>query len=196
MKPRIGGRTLLALMLAGTMAWAIQACSGGATPDTATAVTSSSGVSSDGTTASHNGGPTGVPASPAPGARPDHPQGPPPEAVAACASRTDGASCTFTAPWGDVEGTCHSGPDGSGSLACAPNDHHGPGGPGHPPDGGQGPHGGPQGGPPPEAVAACAKLASGTGCSFTAPFGTVTGTCQTGPNGGALACAPAGHGPR
>jgi hypothetical protein len=175
---------LQAVILAGTMAWAIQACSAGTTPGTATAVTSSSGVSSTGTTGSTGSdgfGSTVVPRG-----------GPPPEAVAACTGRSEGASCSFTAPSGELSGTCHSGRDGSGSLACMPAGHPGDGGPGKPPDGGQGPHGG----PPPQAVAACAKLASGATCSFTAPFGNVTGTCRTGPNGGTLACSPAGGGPR
>lgn len=43
--------------------------------------------------------------------------------------------------------------------------------------------------PPPEALAACKSLTSGQACSFTAPRGSVTGTCQA-RQGNALSCRP------
>lgn len=52
----------------------------------------------------------------------------------------------------------------------------------------------PKHGPPPESLAACANLSSGTACAFTHDGRNLTGTCRTGP-GEALACAPAGMGP-
>lgn len=47
--------------------------------------------------------------------------GPPPEATAACASQSVGASCSFTHHDHTLTGTCRTGPDGSGTLACAPS---------------------------------------------------------------------------
>jgi hypothetical protein len=50
--------------------------------------------------------------------------------------------------------------------------------------------------PPPEALESCKALSSGQACSFTAPHGTVSGTCWA-PEGKPLACkpkdTPAGH---
>jgi hypothetical protein len=46
-----------------------------------------------------------------------HP-GPPPEAIAACASSTSGAQCSFTNERGSVTGTCWA-PEGK-PLACKP----------------------------------------------------------------------------
>jgi hypothetical protein len=43
--------------------------------------------------------------------------------------------------------------------------------------------------PPAEALAACKTLSSGQECSFTAPHGTVKGTCWA-PEGKPLACKP------
>ncbi|HTP49423.1 MAG TPA: hypothetical protein VMK42_01895 [Anaeromyxobacteraceae bacterium] len=49
----------------------------------------------------------------------------------------------------------------------------------------------PPGGPPAEALQACASLQVGAACSFTAPDGReMTGKCVTGPNGEAAACLP------
>ena len=45
--------------------------------------------------------------------------------------------------------------------------------------------------PPPEALAVCQALSSGTACSFTSPHGAVTGTCWA-PEGKPLACKPKG----
>ena len=54
---------------------------------------------------------------------------------------------------------------------------------------------GPPRGPPPEALQACNGLSEGAACAFTHRDRNLTGTCRTGPEGGALACAPAGLGP-
>lgn len=54
---------------------------------------------------------------------------------------------------------------------------------------------GPPRGPPPEALQACSGLSEGAACAFTHREHELTGTCRTGPQGGALACAPAGMGP-
>ena len=43
--------------------------------------------------------------------------------------------------------------------------------------------------PPAEALAACKTLSSGQECSFTAPQGSVKGTCWA-PEGKPLACKP------
>jgi len=62
------------------------------------------------------------------------------------------------------------------------------------PDGRRGP---PGGGPPQEAITACADLTEGAACSFSSPRGdSVEGTCKAPPQGeGSLACAPAGGPP-
>lgn len=54
---------------------------------------------------------------------------------------------------------------------------------------------GPPRGPPQEALTACNGLSSGAACGFTHDGRNLTGTCRAGPNGEALACAPAGRGP-
>jgi hypothetical protein len=51
---------------------------------------------------------------------PDHPHGPPPEAIEACASKTEGTACTVAHGDHAVNGTCAHGPDGNGPLACKP----------------------------------------------------------------------------
>jgi hypothetical protein len=115
-----------------------------------------------------------------PASMPPPPQGrgphraPPREALAACASLTADAACSFTLGSHSVSGTCATPPDGS-ALACRPS---GPP-PGH--------HG-----PPPEAVAACASLSANASCSFAHGSSTVTGTCVAPPDAssGALACRP------
>ena len=49
------------------------------------------------------------------------PQGPPPEAIQACASLSEGAVCSFTGRRNDeIKGTCIVLPDGGEGLACAP----------------------------------------------------------------------------
>ena len=150
------------------------------------------------------------------GHHPGH--GPPQVAIDACAALADGATCsvTFTDPSGashTLNGTCTTGPDGTGVEACAP-DHP----PGPPPGGGAGSDGGcagdpggpggdqgdPGGGPPPTppavAIAACDGASVGDACDFTitAPDGTshdLTGTCESPPTDGdagvaTIACRP------
>jgi hypothetical protein len=55
------------------------------------------------------------------------PQGPPPEALAACKSLASGAACSFSGPRGTVAGTCFAPPQGQ-ALACRPKDAPAPGG--------------------------------------------------------------------
>ena len=52
--------------------------------------------------------------------RPDHPPGPPPEAIAACSRATAGDACTVTHGDHTLTGTCEPGPDGGPTLACHP----------------------------------------------------------------------------
>lgn len=70
------------------------------------------------------GGPDGAaPLACAPAHGPGGPgghRGPPPEAIKACAGLAAGTACTAILPDRTVEGTCRSGPDGAGPLACAP----------------------------------------------------------------------------
>jgi hypothetical protein len=55
---------------------------------------------------------------------------------------------------------------------------------------------GPPPAPPPEAFQACQSLAEGAACTVTHGDHQMAGTCRSGPDGGALACAPARpHGP-
>lgn len=49
--------------------------------------------------------------------------------------------------------------------------------------------GGGQGGPPQAAITACSGKSSSASCSFTAPQGTISGTCRT-TQDGSLACVP------
>lgn len=88
-----------------------------------------------------------------------HHRTPPPEAVQACASKSSGATCSFTVHDRQVEGTCaaHEGE----ALACRPA---------HPP------------GPPPEAVAACQGKQAGDACSVTFRDQAHAGQCRTGPD--------------
>lgn len=102
--------------------------------------------------------------------------GPPPEAFAACEGLAAGDACTVDLGGSSVDGTCRSGPDGQGALACAAA-----GGPG----------GGPGQGPPEEAIAACDGLAENDSCAVTLGGNTMSGRCELGPDGqGTLACAP------
>jgi hypothetical protein len=64
-----------------------------------------------------------------------------------------------------------------------------------PPMGGQG-QGGMMGQPPQAALDACANQSQGAACSFSAPMGTVSGTCMTPPNQNQLICVPAGGPPQ
>ena len=49
------------------------------------------------------------------------PPPPPQQAIDACASSSAGASCAFDIDSHHVTGTCRQPPDGSGPLACAPD---------------------------------------------------------------------------
>lgn len=55
---------------------------------------------------------------------------PPAEAFEACADKAAEESCSFSSQRGDMTGTCKTGPQGEGELACAPEG-------GRPPKGGQ-----------------------------------------------------------
>jgi len=50
------------------------------------------------------------------------PHGPPPEALAACVNLKAGDACSIALRGATVDGTCRTGPDGQGDLACAPKD--------------------------------------------------------------------------
>lgn len=45
---------------------------------------------------------------------------PPAAAFEACASKTEGQSCTVSSPRGEMSGTCKAPPKGEGELACVP----------------------------------------------------------------------------
>lgn len=45
---------------------------------------------------------------------------PPAEAFTACASKSEGQSCTVTSSRGEMSGTCKAPPRGEGELACVP----------------------------------------------------------------------------
>jgi len=62
-----------------------------------------------------------------------------------------------------------------------------------PPGGGMEQPGGPLGGPPQQAIDACSGVSEGDACEFTAPHGTITGTCML--IEGQLACVPEGGPP-
>lgn len=105
--------------------------------------------------------------------RPHH--GPPPkEAVDACSSKAANDTCSFSHDGHDVTGTCSTGPDGNGPLACKPD---------HPP------------GPPQAALDACANRSRGDACNFTMHDRAVAGTCD-GPPDKPLACRPNDMPPR
>ena len=100
------------------------------------------------------------------------PQGPPPEAYAACATKAQGDACSVSLRDATVTGVCAQDLQ-SQSLFCRPD---------RPPPG---PHG-----PPPEAIAACSGKADGASCSAALPDGSMrSGTCKAGP-GQQLACLP------
>lgn len=105
--------------------------------------------------------------------------GPPQEALAACAGKADGATCSVTFDGKSHDGVCRTGPGGE-AVACLPNDlppggrHHGP--------------------PPAEAVSACTGKVDGATCSFKLGDRDASGTCRTGPRGETAACRP-DHGP-
>ena len=124
-------------------------------------------------------------------------QGPPQEALDACASSTLEESCSFTQANGNtIDGSCVQ-PPNSSELACAPqgmNQQNGQSPLGQAPANGQVPNGGTDNqGPPQEALDACASSTQGASCSFTLQNGiTIDGSCVTPPNSSELACAPQG----
>jgi membrane fusion protein (multidrug efflux system) len=63
--------------------------------------------------------------------------GPPPQMLAACEGKKEGADCSFTTPRGEMEGTCQPRRDAPDQLACRPSERGGPGGFG-PPGSGEG----------------------------------------------------------
>ena len=64
--------------------------------------------------------------------------GPPPEAISICEGQSEGASCTFQSPHGELTGTCAT--VSEGDFACRPANH---------PHGRRGGEGGQGGMPPP-----------------------------------------------
>jgi 4-amino-4-deoxy-L-arabinose transferase-like glycosyltransferase len=109
---------------------------------------------------------------------PGNRQGPPQEALDACANSTAGATCSFTQTNGNtINGTCFM-PPNLGVLACAPQ--------------GMNNQRAPQ-----AAVDACASSTQGANCSFTMQNGnTINGSCVTPPNSSDLTCAPQGMTPQ
>lgn len=105
-------------------------------------------------------------------------RGPPRVAIDACANLAADAACSFEIDGHAIDGTCRQGPGGPAALACAPANLP-------PPPAGRG-------GPPREALAACANLAADAACSFQIEGHAVDGTCWAPPvfAGAPLACAP------
>lgn len=100
------------------------------------------------------------------------PQGPPPEAIEACAGKSAGTSVVFTDRRGEsLEAVCR---EKNGLLAAVPNKM---------------PKGRDHQGPPPEAIEACAGKTVGDSIVFTDARGeSLEATCQE--KGGQLAAAP------
>ncbi|MBI5964996.1 MAG: glycosyltransferase family 39 protein [Chloroflexi bacterium] len=118
-------------------------------------------------------------------------QGPPQQAVDACASSTQGDACSFTQPNGNtINGSCTLAPHASAGvnppnlnvLACAPQEMNAQ-------QNGQTPNQG----APQAAVDACTNSTQGTACSFSLQNGsTINGSCVNAPNSNELTCAPQG----
>lgn len=145
------------------LALALVACGGGAASDTPTTVVTAARTA-DTVSASDEG---------------DRPQGPPDEALQACAALAADTSCSFTSPrdGSAVDGTCRTRRNDPSQLVCFPDDWDGRGP-------GQG-----RGGPPEEALAACNEIDTGAVCTFESRIGTVEGTCVEGREGQAV-CRP------
>lgn len=161
-------------VVAGGVTIALVGCGGASTGDVPTsAVTTSSSdaaVSTSDVTDSGSGATDRAPA------------GPPEEALAACDGLDAESACSFISPrdGSTIDGICRARRDDADRMVCFPSDWDGREGPGHG-----------HGAPPEEALAACEGLATGTACSFEAPFGTVDGTCSEGPDeSGQVACRP------
>lgn len=126
------------------------------------------------------------------------PMGPPQDAFDACSGGSNGSSCSFDAPRGNITGTCGTLPgQSSGQLVCMPARK--PGGSG---DAGEqssmpmqrGQQGARTGTPPQEAINACSAGNEGNACSFQGMRGeTVSGSCRS--VGEQLACVPSGGRP-
>ncbi len=107
-------------------------------------------------------------------------QGPPAEALEACASQSEGNPCNFSAPHGMVSGSCLN---THGGIACVPE---------RGPVQNQGRSSGERrGGPPAEAFSACDGLASGDACTVQTPHGNLQGRCRS--HGGDAFCVPDHH---
>ncbi|MEW6401450.1 MAG: glycosyltransferase family 39 protein [Chloroflexota bacterium] len=119
--------------------------------------------------------------------------GPPQQALDACANQSLGDACAFNLPNGaNITGICIQ-PLNSNQLACAPQ---GQDQANQQASNSQVPQGN-AGGPPPQAINACANLTQNAACSFNLPNGNeITGTCITLPNLTELACTPQGMGPQ
>jgi 4-amino-4-deoxy-L-arabinose transferase-like glycosyltransferase len=111
-------------------------------------------------------------------------QGPPQEALDACANLIEGATCSFTQANGNaINGICFM-PPNLGTLACAPQGMNQPNGQNQAP----GRQIAPQ-----QAVDACANSTQGADCSFSLQNGnTINGSCIIPPNSTDLTCAPQG----
>jgi 4-amino-4-deoxy-L-arabinose transferase-like glycosyltransferase len=111
-------------------------------------------------------------------------QGPPQEALDACANSTQGSSCSFTQANGNtINGSCII-PPNLGVLACAPQRMNQPNGQGQAPVMQTAPQ---------QAVDACENSTQGADCSFNLKNGnTINGSCIIPPNSTDLACAPQG----
>lgn len=118
--------------------------------------------------------------------------GPPQQALDVCANQSLGAACSFNLPNGaHITGTCIA-PPNLGQLACAPQNMQGAQS-GQPQVQNVQAQGVNAGGPPQQALDACASLTQNAACSFDLPNGVnITGTCITPPNSSQLACAPQG----
>jgi len=106
-------------------------------------------------------------------------QGPPQQALAACAESTQGDACSFTMPNGNaINGSCVT-PPNTNVLACAPQ--------------GMNVQQNLNQGAPQAAVDVCTNSTLGESCSFNLQNGnTINGSCVAQPNSSALACAPQG----
>ena len=175
-------------LVAGVATAALVACGGASSidvPTTAGSLSSESGtLTTSDLTAADDGG--GVATSPE-----DRPQGPPGEALAACAALSAEADCSFASPLdgSTIDGTCRVRRDDPSQYVCFPDEWDGRGGPG------RGQHS-----PPEESLAACQGVETGAACSFETAFGSVDGTCTEGSGDSEqLACRPSwtpGEGPQ
>lgn len=137
---------------------------------------------------------------------PQRPAGPPPEAIAACATKVSADGCSFVDGYRSISGTCQQ---IAGSWVCVPDDHPPPRPGAAPPrrvEGAMAPGlsgasaslyqtrdtsaaGRPAGPiPPPEAFDACLQSSLGAECVVETGRGDVLGSCDL--SGHRLACIP------